>query len=318
MSVVFCYAIESNIYEFVPFLIWKGDKTRGRRMKGRAQAFSQYFNSNVNRVLKVGIVVSLTFMSFTSPLKAADRGAWADLQQMVFKNQFISPALNKITLTAPYRAKDDRRVPIEVNAKLSDGRTIKKLTIIIDNNPMPVSAVFEMAKQRKEVSFKTHMRMNGPSPVRVIIEANDGKLYMKQQLVKTSGLGACASPPVGDPKELLANLGDMKLKPAGLAKENVRASKLKRKARLEIKHPNLTGLQMDQITLQYILARFVNTVEVRHGSEKLFTLTASISLSQDPDLTFDYLFNGSNEISVKAIDTDDTKFEKSFPVGLDS
>lgn len=287
-------------------------------MKGRTQAYGLYFNSNIIRILKGGVMASLLIISFVSPLKAADRGAWAELKQMVYQNQFISPALNKITLNAPYRAKDDRRVPIEVNAKLSDGRTIKKLTIIVDNNPMPVSAVFEMNKQRKEVSFKTHMRFNGPSPVRVIIEANDGKLYMKQKLVKTSGLGACASPPVGDPKELLANLGDMKLKPASLEKKKVKASKLKRRAKLEIKHPNLTGLQMDQITLQYILARFINTVEVHHGGEKLFTLTASISLSQDPDLTFDYLFNGSNEISVKAIDTDDTKFEKSFPVGLDS
>lgn len=246
------------------------------------------------------------------------KGVWADLKQMVYKDRTILPALTEVSLKTPYRAKDDRRVPIDVKAKFDDGRTVKKVTIIIDENPMPVSAIFEMKKQRKAVKFATHMRFNGPSPIRVIVEASDGKLYMKEQYVKTSGLGACAAPPIGDPKKLLVNLGTMKLEPAKTAENTRRATQLKRAAHLQIKHPNLTGLQMDQITLQYILARFIKTIEVAHGKEDLFSLTASISLSENPDLTFDYLFNGSEKITVKAVDTDDTKFEKSFPVGLDS
>ncbi len=266
------------------------------------------------------VVSALLLITLTATAHADDRSrdAWSDLKEMVFKDQQILPALNEVTLKAPYRATDDRRVPVNVIAKFSDGRTVKKVTVIIDGNPMPVSAVFEMKKQRKEVNFATHMRFNGPSPVRVIVEASDGKLYMKEQFVKTSGLGACAAPPIGDPKNLLANLGTMKLEPVKSNEKSLQASQLKRSAHLQIKHPNLTGLQMDQITLHYILARFVQTVEVSHGGEELFSLTASISLSQNPDLTFDYLFNGGEDITIKAMDTDDTKFEKKFPVGLDS
>ncbi len=266
------------------------------------------------------LFVALSILTLSTAVHASDvsRDAWSDLKEMVFKNQAILPALNEVTLKTPYRAKDDRRVPINVKAKFTDGRTVKKVTVIIDENPMPVSAVFDMKKQRKEVNFATHMRFNGPSPVRVIVEASDGKLYMKEQYVKTSGLGACAAPPIGDPKDLLAGLGTMKLEPAKSGEKALQASRLKRAAHLQIKHPNLTGLQMDQITLQYILARFVKTVEVSHGGEELFSLTASISLSQNPDLTFDYLFNGGEDITIKALDTDDTKFEKRFPIGLDS
>lgn len=243
---------------------------------------------------------------------------WQELKQVIYKDRVILPSKGELTLEAPYRAKDDRRVPVTIKSKFIDGRTIKKITLIIDDNPMPVSAVYNMKAPRKSASFSSFMRFNGPSPLRAIVEASDGKLYMVEKYVKTSGLGACAAPPIGDPKELMAGIGTMKLQPVK-PYENVRkATQIKRSAHLTIKHPNLTGLQMDQITLQYILARFVKTIDVSHGDTPLFSLTSSISFSQNPELTFDYLYNGSEDITVKLVDTDEATFKQVFPVGLDS
>lgn len=284
-------------------------------MRGKLVNLLELNKLNFKQLFIASLSIILVSLA-ASPASAGS--AWDELKKMVYKDQLILLSKGELKLDVPYRAVDDRRVPIDVKAKFIDGRTVKKVTIIIDENPMPVSAVFTMKKPRKEVHFATHMRFNGPSPMRVIVEASDGQLYMKEQYVKTSGLGACAAPPIGNPKDLLAGIGTMKLAPAKTAKKALKASTLKRSAHFQIKHPNLTGLQMDQITLQYILARFVKTVDVSHGDEKLFSLTASISISQNPDLTFDYLFNGAENLTVSVVDTDDTVFKKSFPVGFDS
>lgn len=242
---------------------------------------------------------------------------WSELKKMIYKDRVILPSKNEITLTAPYRAADDRRVPIDISVRLPQKTLIKQVTLIIDGNPMPVSARFDFNKPKSTFTFATQMRLNGPSNVRAIVEADDGKLYMTQRYVKTSGLGACSSPPVGDPEELLKNLGKMQFKDITKT-QSAKASQLNRMAHLKIKHPNLTGLQMDQITLRYILARFIKKVEVRQSGQKLFTLTGSISFSENPELAFDYQLNDGDQLEVKVEDTDKTIFKDTFPLGVGS
>jgi hypothetical protein len=45
-----------------------------------------------------------------------------------------------------------------------------------------------------------------------------------------------------------------------------------------IRHPQLTGMQMNQITMLYTPMRYVSAVEVKHGDEKLFDLEGSMTL----------------------------------------
>ena len=86
------------------------------------------------------------------------------------------------------------------------------------------------------------------------------------------------------------------------------------RTRLDISHPNLTGLQLDQITLRYILPRYVDKVEIGQGSEKLMTMEAGISLAENPSIAFDYVSNGAEEMQIEARDTDDTVFKHSLQI----
>ena len=85
--------------------------------------------------------------------------------------------------------------------------------------------------------------------------------------------------------------------------------------RLEIKHPSHSGMQMDQITLLYILARYVETVEVWADEDKLFTMTGSISLSEDPEIEFTYTKPAVQAMRVRMTDTEETVAEEVFPLG---
>ncbi len=246
---------------------------------------------------------------------------WDDLKNEVYGERSIDKAVAGIvTLDVPYRAADDRRVPVSASAQFDDGRTVRSLTLIIDENPMPVSADFAMDVPMEAFGASVSMRLNGPSWVRAVVEASDGQLYMSEAFVKTSGQGACAAPPITGVEEALASLGQMDLKGprgSGSALDRIRSAGRDtdpRQASLEILHPQHSGMQMDQITLLHIPARYVETVETWDGADRLFTMTGSISLSEDPSIGFD-LPDTVQTLRVRITDTDETVFEKRFPLG---
>lgn len=277
----------------------------------------------------VSLVASLAL--FSTSAFADSASAWDEIRAELYGEREISSAEDVVTLTAPYRAKDDREVPIAATARFADGRTVKSVSIIIDGNPMPVSAVFDLETPEQSFAVTANMRINGPTPVRVVVEANNGELYMTEDFVKTSGLGACAAPPITGIKAAMATLGNMTLEPritaeaepesivASLTKAPISSSSSSRaepkNVRLEIKHPSHSGMQMDQITLLYILARYVETVEIWTDEDKLFTMTGSISLSEDPEIEFSYSNPDVQEIRVRMTDTEETVSEEVFPLG---
>ncbi|SEA52460.1 quinoprotein dehydrogenase-associated SoxYZ-like carrier [Rubrimonas cliftonensis] len=254
-----------------------------------------------------------------APAMALAESSWDGLRAELYGDRAIEAAV--VSLQAPLRATDDRAVPISVSAALPDGRTVRSVTVVIDENPMPVSAVVEMHRPMAHVAFDFTMRLNGPSPVHVVVEADDGRLYMAEQMVKTSGLGACAAPPVTDDAMALETLGRMELAaadPAAVAVSRLRAAGADGRARLTVSHPQHSGMQMDQITLLYRPARFIETLEVWAGEAPLFTLTGSISLSENPEIGFDRPAgaDGSAPLRVRMTDTDGAVFERRF--GLES
>ena len=113
---------------------------------------------------------------------------------------------------APYRTYNDPRTDIGTHVTAPFGEFIKTVTLIIDENPMPVSAVFELAEPRRAFAFSGSMRINGPTMVRIVAETDRGNFYMQETFVKTSGTGACSAPPGTDPLIALETLGTMKFK----------------------------------------------------------------------------------------------------------
>ena len=96
------------------------------------------------------------------------------------------------------------------------------------------------------------------------------------------------------------------------------ATRFHRAAELNIRHPQLTGMQMNQITMLYTPMRYVSAVEVKQGDEKLFDLEGSMTLSENPRISFDYQINGASAISVTTKDTNETVWKRDFPVGSNS
>ena len=242
--------------------------------------------------------------------------AWEEIRGSVYGSKQIEDGRGVITLGAPNRPEDMRVVPISVDAAFKDGRTVKTVTFILDENPTPVVAVFHMADGRESVSLKSHFRVDRQSDVRAVVEANDGKLYMVSQLIKfAGGQASCSAPPTGDPAEIAANMGKMNLTEVKAAEA---ATTALARAKINLNHPNHTGMVMDQITLLYTPMKMVSEITVKQGDEEVFRAEGSIAFSQNPMIEFDFKRGGSQDFEVTMKDTDGGAWTKSFQVGPQS
>src|ERR1700751_5441833 len=69
---------------------------------------------------------------------------WPDLARDIFKGRPLVDGAGLISIEMPYRAEDAAIVPVTLRTTLpaGDARTIKTITLVIDQNPSPVAATF--------------------------------------------------------------------------------------------------------------------------------------------------------------------------------
>lgn len=254
--------------------------------------------------LAAGILA--TGIAFAAPANAqsAENEIWNGLRKDVFGSRELLDGAGMIALEAPIRAEDAAVVPLAVKMPAAFAGTVTKLTLIIDKNPSPVVGTFAFgpAAGKGDRMLSTRVRMDQYSDVRAIAETSDGKLYMVSRFVKASG--GCSAPASKDAEEAAKSLGKMQIKTAiGKSSEG-----LAQEAQIAIKHPNTTGMQMDQLTGLYTPARFINKIEVKTGSNVVFTVEGGISFSEDPNIRFTYNGSPSDPMEVTAEDSDGTKF----------
>ena len=89
-------------------------------------------------------------------------------------------------------------------------KPVRKITLVIDRNPAPISAVFTLGEKSGINRISTRFRVNSYTKVHVVAETGDGKLHVAEKFVKASG--GCSAPAGKDPAEAKANMGKMKLR----------------------------------------------------------------------------------------------------------
>jgi len=253
-------------------------------------------------------------MTATVPA-VADSATFEGFRTEAFGNRPILNGNGIVSLKAPYRPDDVRAVPMSVDARLTDGRTISKITFIVDNNPSPVVAAFDIGGHRSSASIAIRFRLNQQSDVRAVVETSDGQLYMVERLVKfAGGQAACAAPPSAPPEVIAANMGKMSLAEIASGAQTSLTPRMK----LELSHPNHTGMVLDQITLLYTPVKMVEKIAVKQGSDTVFTMAGSIALNENPVIEFDMARNGASDVTIDVLDTDGQRFAKTVQLGPNS
>lgn len=224
------------------------------------------------------------------------------LRQSHFGDRIIHDGDGIIALETPYRAENAAIVPIRIQAQFpqTEARYIETVTVLIDNNPAPLAGRFHFYPQSGRADLALRVRINAYTNVRAVAETNDGELYMAKRHVKASG--GCSAPVGTDIDAAMARLGKMKFRlfdPAiGRPTE----------AQLNISHPNITGLQMDQLTRHYLPAHFVKRIAVTYDGEPVLTAETDISISEDPSFRFFFVPDGPGELRAEVVDNEAMRF----------
>jgi sulfur-oxidizing protein SoxY len=239
---------------------------------------------------------------------------WPSLVGDLFHDRPMQNGEGLITLEAPYRAEDAALVPMTLRFALppGDARQVQRVTLVIDQNPAPMAASFEIGRNSGLTSIATRLRVNDYTNVHEVAELSDGNLYVVQKYVKAAG--GCSAPAGKNPDEANAHLGEMRLREIAATPDALRTPAL-REAQLMIRHPNNSGLQMDQVSHLYIPARYIDSLKVFQGDDLVFAMEGGISISEDPNFRFTYKPNGAKIMRVVARDSGGKEFKSEWPIG---
>jgi sulfur-oxidizing protein SoxY len=208
-----------------------------------------------------------------------------------------------IAIAAPGRAPDAAITPVEIAVAPPEGRAVTRLTLIVDENPAPVAAEFEIGPAMgREIHLSTRLRVDAYSDVRAVVELDDGSLHQANRFVKASG--GCSAPASKDAAAAVAAMGQLRFR--------VFDSPARPEAQTMVRHPNHSGFQIDQVTLLATPPHFVDMMEVTLGDQLVFRMTGGISLSEDPAIRFGYAPNGAEAFGVRVTDTEGGEFAGSF------
>lgn len=232
-------------------------------------------------------------------LAAEDETRWNKvLKAEFFAQQTLEESDAVITLEAPVRAEDPSLVPIKVTSKIkqSPDHYIKKIMVLVDNNPYPYVGEFEFTPESGKADIAMRIRVNTNSYIRAIAQMNDGTLTMTKTFVKASG--GCSAPVGANLDEAMTRLGKMKFKTEGDVK--VGEPNL---VQLMISHPNVTGMQMDQVTRFVKKSHFVKQIKVSFDGKPILTAKTDIAISSDPNFRFYFVPEKAGELKAEVSDT---------------
>jgi sulfur-oxidizing protein SoxY len=225
----------------------------------------------------------------------------------VFDDRPMSDGAGVIALEAPYRAEDAAIVPITIRSELPADSPVRieKITLVIDNNPSPVAAVFTLGEAGTVHEISTRVRVDAYTNMHVVAELSDGTLHAVEKFVKASG--GCSSPGLKTTGEV-AEIGEMKFRRfEGDLEAGVN------EAQIMVRHPNNSGLQRDPINNYYIPAFFIDDLALSVGEKPLLRVEGGISISENPTFRFTYSGAEDGAVTVEASDTDGNTYDGAWP-----
>lgn len=214
----------------------------------------------------------------------------------------------RIRIEMPGRAADAAVVPLAIRVRPLPGESPpRKLYLIIDRNPSPIAAVFEFGEGSGGAEVETRVRIEEYTWVRVIAEGADGSLLAARRYIKAAG--GCSAPAGKSLAERLAGMGQMKWR---VGEPSQAGAPLP--VQLMIRHPNNSGLAMDQVTRLYDPPYYVRNVRVTREGVLVFAADVDFSISENPAFRFTLRPGDGGQLRAQVTDSGDQHFESSASV----
>jgi sulfur-oxidizing protein SoxY len=257
-----------------------------------------------------GLVTSSGLLGSVLAAAPAGQDPWPGLAAQIFPGRALEDGSTLLTIDAPYRAEDAAVVPVTMQTTLAavDPRQVRRITLVIDANPSPVAATFALEPDAGIDRIATRVRVDDYTNVHAVAELTDGKLYAVARYLKASG--GCSAPALKQTADNIP-LGTLRFREFPSTEPATDAGR--REAQIMVRHPNYSGMQMDQMSRLYIPADFLEVLRVWQGDRLLLTVGGGISISENPTFRFSFKPNEAKTFRVEVDDSEGKHFSGSFP-----
>ena len=221
-------------------------------------------------------------------------GAWDGLRATLYADRRIDIAGDAfMRIEAPANTPDPAATPVSIQFGDDARGKVRRLRVIIDNNPSPLAASLDVAEGVALTAIDLRVRVDRYTSVRAIAETADGRVLMRSGWIKASG-GCSAAPAAtegGTPGEI-----------------RLRASDDARSLAIGVRHPNHSGFQIDPRTGDAIPPFFVARIAVAVDGKPLLSADTGISLSENPGLRIALADPLHGVVAVEAMDSTGARF----------
>jgi sulfur-oxidizing protein SoxY len=227
---------------------------------------------------------------------------WADLRGLVFGDRPMEEAGEAVTFTAPYRALDAGAVPVSIALAPALAPQVRSVSLIIDENPSPLAAVFRAGPAADLRLLSTRIRVDAYTVLHAVAETADGRLLMAQHFIKAAG--GCSAPMSSNLQAARERMGRARF----TLPEGVPAADRPVPVQVALSHPNTSGLQIDQVTRLSIPAEFIRHLRVSYRDAVALDIESDISIAEDPTFGFMLAGDPGGELLLEAEDNRERRF----------
>jgi sulfur-oxidizing protein SoxY len=275
------------------------------------------------------VFLSVGFLFLSNLLFAADNvqplqdevEEWVTLRNLMFGAKAVTSGENSTVRLSVNKDLDDAStVPILIEGLVDqkNDRFIKKLYLIVDQNPIPTAAIFEMSPSKGSLHLETRLRIEKFTYVRAVAEMSDGELFMDQKWVEVKG--GCSAP-AGKNAGIDPLLGRMKFK-LDKYKNSFKDADGKRTFRVELDQPNLLKVQVRHPNESAMASdldadaspNFIQKIRVGFDEKELISAEVNFSISDNPAFMFHFAPEHQGELSFSIRDTHENQYVDSVSV----
>jgi sulfur-oxidizing protein SoxY len=221
-------------------------------------------------------------------------GAWEYLRPTFYGDRDFGVTDEAfMSLSGPGNTPDPAATPVTLRFGPAAQGKIKRVRLIIDNNPSPLAATFDLEGGVPISEIDLRIRVDRYTSVRAIAETADGNLEMRSVWIKASG--GCSAPPSAAAAGVL---GEIRLRPSADAKS----------IQVNIRHPNNSGFQIDPRTGDPIPPHYVAHFRMNSGGHLLLEADTGISISENPAFRIVTSNPLQTPVSIDAVDSKQAHF----------
>lgn len=227
-------------------------------------------------------------------LQQPSSAAWDALRTTLYADARIGIATDAfMRIELPANTPDPAATAVAIHFGDESVGRIKHLRVIIDNNPAPVAATFDVEPGVDLDQLDLRVRIDRYTSVRAIAESADGTLTMRSGWIKASG-GCSAAPAAGDS----GTPGEIRIRETDDA----------RAVLVSVRHPNHSGFQIDPVSGESIAPYFIRQLSISAAGERVLSAETGISLSENPSIRVALKTPLRAPITVDATDSADASF----------